>query len=145
MSLGRSRWHVLDIRRPPNSENLDHEVALEYQAAASDLTVLPSEWNMFDVGQTTPHESQADRRREDPVGTRPLGIAITPNGRRVYAVDFTSNDVSVIDITTNTVVGPGPVAFARTAAFDGNRLSERMRSRSNGYEDTLRSPRPLVR
>lgn len=22
MSLGRSRWHVLDIRRPPNSEKI---------------------------------------------------------------------------------------------------------------------------
>lgn len=48
-----------------------------------------------------------------PVGNGPLGMAISPNGLRVYVTNFGSGSVSVIDTTTNTVtatvkVGSGP-------------------------------------
>ena len=31
-----------------------------------------------------------------PVGTNPAGVAVTPDGTKVYVVNFTSNNVSVI-------------------------------------------------
>jgi YVTN family beta-propeller protein len=69
-------------------------------------------------------------RRDDPpipipVGRRPLGVAITPNGRRVYVTDSASRSVHVIDTNTDTVIerddppipipvgqNPGAVAIA---------------------------------
>jgi YVTN family beta-propeller protein len=51
-----------------------------------------------------------------PVGGSPNGVAITPDGSKVYIANATSNTVSVIDTATNTVVstipvGSGPDAF----------------------------------
>ncbi len=43
-------------------------------------------------------------------GKRPCGIAMTPDGGRVYTANLTSNDVSVIDTTSNTLAGP-PIAL----------------------------------
>src|SRR5215467_6242551 len=41
-----------------------------------------------------------------PVGASPLGVAVTPDGSKVYvAHDNTPGTVSVIDTRTNTVVG----------------------------------------
>ncbi len=53
------------------------------------------------------------------VGTRPVGIAVTPDGKSVYVVNELSDNVSVINTTTNTVtatvnVGTGPVGAAVT-------------------------------
>ncbi|WP_048107514.1 PKD domain-containing protein [Methanosarcina barkeri] len=39
-----------------------------------------------------------------PVGSNPTGVAINPNGTKVYAVNARSSDVSVIDTATNSVV-----------------------------------------
>ncbi|GJM10339.1 MAG: hypothetical protein DHS20C11_26150 [Lysobacteraceae bacterium] len=39
------------------------------------------------------------------VGTRPQGVAASPDGNRVYVTDFVDETVTVIDATTNTVVG----------------------------------------
>src|SRR5205814_8582260 len=39
-----------------------------------------------------------------PVGFRPFGVAITPDGTRAYVTNENSNTVSVIDSATNTVV-----------------------------------------
>ena len=45
-----------------------------------------------------------------PVGTNPVGVAITPDGKHAYVANVNSNNVSVIDTATNTVVGtPIPV------------------------------------
>ena len=44
-----------------------------------------------------------------PVGTNPIGVAITPDGKHAYVTNFTSNNVSVIDTATNTVVATVPV------------------------------------
>jgi YVTN family beta-propeller protein len=54
-----------------------------------------------------------------PVGSGPIGVAIRPDGARVYVTNDNSDTVSVIDTTTNTVVatipvGSGPVAVAIT-------------------------------
>jgi len=40
-----------------------------------------------------------------PVGERPWGIALTADGRKLYTANGISNDVSVIDTTTNKVTG----------------------------------------
>ncbi|MGW4785042.1 YncE family protein, partial [Streptomyces sp. NPDC004230] len=42
-------------------------------------------------------------------GSEPQDVAITPDGRRAYITNTTSNNVSVIDTTTNTVVATIPV------------------------------------
>lgn len=53
-----------------------------------------------------------------PVGRTPAGLAITPNGRRVYVANGNAGTISVIDTATNTtignpiVVGTAPVALA---------------------------------
>ena len=43
------------------------------------------------------------------VGERPWGIAISPDGRRLYTANGPSNDVSVVDAKTLTVVAKIPV------------------------------------
>jgi YVTN family beta-propeller protein len=50
------------------------------------------------------------------VGTYPYGVAVTPDGGRVYVANSNTDNVSVIDTATNTVaatlpVGNGPIAF----------------------------------
>jgi YVTN family beta-propeller protein len=40
-----------------------------------------------------------------PVGSRPWGIALTSDGRKLYTANGVSNDVSVIDTSTNKVIG----------------------------------------
>ena len=52
-----------------------------------------------------------------PVGNRVWGILLTPDGRKLYAANSLSNDVSVIDTRTNRVVatvasGDGPWGLA---------------------------------
>jgi YVTN family beta-propeller protein len=45
-----------------------------------------------------------------PVGTYPYGVAVTPDGGKVYVANFGSNNVSVIATATNTVIGsPIPI------------------------------------
>src|ERR1700739_4288068 len=39
-----------------------------------------------------------------PVGYRPQGVAVTPDGQHAYVANANSDTVSVIDTTTNTVV-----------------------------------------
>ena len=52
-----------------------------------------------------------------PVGTNPVGVAVTPDGTRVYVANYVTNTVSVIARPGNTVVatvavgnGPGGIA-----------------------------------
>jgi YVTN family beta-propeller protein len=52
-----------------------------------------------------------------PTGQRVWGLAVTPDGKKVYAANSLSNDVSVIDTATNRVVktvkgGDGPWGIA---------------------------------
>jgi YVTN family beta-propeller protein len=52
-----------------------------------------------------------------PVGASPFGVAVTPDGRKVYVVNEVSDTVSVISTATNMVTAtiaasnPAPVAF----------------------------------
>jgi YVTN family beta-propeller protein len=46
-----------------------------------------------------------------PVGSNPVGIAITPDGTRAYVTNFLSGSVSVINTATNTVIGTVFVLF----------------------------------
>jgi YVTN family beta-propeller protein len=47
------------------------------------------------------------------VGEGPQGLAITPDGERVYVANFGSNTVTVIDTATDKTVGmPVPVGVA---------------------------------
>ena len=43
-----------------------------------------------------------------PVGKRPAGIAITPDGRKAYVINFDSKNVSIIDTQTNKVIDTLP-------------------------------------
>jgi YVTN family beta-propeller protein len=37
-------------------------------------------------------------------GTRPWGVAVTPDGRKIYTANGPSNDVSVVNASSRTVV-----------------------------------------
>ena len=52
-----------------------------------------------------------------PVGSDPTGIAVTPDGTKVYVTNWGSTNVSVINTATNTVtatvdVGTTPIGVA---------------------------------
>ena len=52
-----------------------------------------------------------------PVGASPFGVAVTPDGSKVYVANSFSDTVSVIDAATNTLIGsPIPVGD-RPVAF----------------------------
>lgn len=45
-----------------------------------------------------------------PVGVRPTGVAVTPDGTRAYVANYDSHTVSVISTETNTVIATIPVS-----------------------------------
>ena len=49
-----------------------------------------------------------------PVGSHPMGVAVTPDATRAYVSNERSNSVSVIDTATNTVVATVPVGESPT-------------------------------
>ena len=51
------------------------------------------------------------------VGANPLGVAVTPDGAKVYVANAGSNTVSVIDTATNQVVGSPITVGAHPFAF----------------------------
>jgi YVTN family beta-propeller protein len=60
-----------------------------------------------------------------PVGRRPYGIVVSPDGGRVYAANYDSGSVSVIDSATNRVVDTISgltVPFSLDLTSDGTRL-----------------------
>ncbi len=48
--------------------------------------------------------------RKVTVGTRPWGLAVSPDGRRIFSANGPSNDVSVIDADSFKVIATIPVA-----------------------------------
>jgi YVTN family beta-propeller protein len=44
-----------------------------------------------------------------PVGDSPFAVAVTPDGKHAYVTNNVSNNVSVIDSASNTVVATVPV------------------------------------
>ena len=58
-----------------------------------------------------------------PVGSGPLGVAVTPDGSTVYVTNFIDGTVSVIATASNTVTATIPVGnnpFGVTASPDGS-------------------------
>ena len=45
------------------------------------------------------------------VGTAPFGVAVNPDGTKVYVANYGSDTVSVIDTATNTVTATVPVGY----------------------------------
>jgi YVTN family beta-propeller protein/cysteine-rich repeat protein len=59
-----------------------------------------------------------------PAGASPYGVAIAPDGGKVYVANASGNNVSVIDTATNTVVstiGVGPAPWSIAVSPDGSR------------------------
>jgi YVTN family beta-propeller protein len=50
-------------------------------------------------------------------GTNPFGVAVSPDGSRVYVANQTSNDLSVFDAATNAPVAGSPFATGGTDPF----------------------------
>src|SRR5262245_27774908 len=48
-----------------------------------------------------------------PVGTRPAGLAVSPDGNQVYVANWGDSTISVVDISSSTVIGTIPVAGPR--------------------------------
>jgi YVTN family beta-propeller protein len=44
------------------------------------------------------------------VGQRPRGVALSPDGKILYSANGPSNDVSVVDLATSTVLKKVPVS-----------------------------------
>ncbi len=59
------------------------------------------------------------------VGNYPYGVAVSPDGKRVYVTNELSNNVSVIDTATNTVtdtVNVGNYPYGVAVSPDGKRV-----------------------
>jgi YVTN family beta-propeller protein len=91
------------------------------------------------------------------VGSRPIDLAITPNGTQVFVVNYFSDTVSVIDTLTNQVittlnVGNAPLAIAITPngakAYVANSVSETVSVINVSTDEVIKtiivSPRPSV-
>ena len=94
-----------------------------------------------------------------PVGKRPWGIAVTPDGKRLYTANGLSGDVSVLDTATLKVIatipaGEGawpstpcsncckePASRAPPAKIAGRRLNYRTSSTTSCRRTTLLSAR----
>lgn len=78
------------------------------------LAYIPSQaTNRVTVVNTTDYTIVA----QIPVGKTPYGVAVSPDGTRVYVTNFGDNNVSVIDAVKNTVItnlytGKGPRGIA---------------------------------
>jgi len=60
-----------------------------------------------------------------PVGTSPAGVAISPDGSKVYVANTGSSSISVIDIATNTVtttIAGGSKPYSLVVTPDGSRI-----------------------
>ncbi|MGQ0445312.1 MAG: hypothetical protein ACT4O2_09360 [Beijerinckiaceae bacterium] len=55
-----------------------------------------------------------------PVGDGPFGVAVTPDGTKVYVTNFLSNTVSVIATATNTLVATIPIPVGNCPTAFGN-------------------------
>ncbi|WP_234542111.1 IPT/TIG domain-containing protein [Streptomyces shenzhenensis] len=86
-----------------------------------------------------------------PVGNTPFRLAAAPNGN-VYVANFGANTVSVIDSTTNTVIGspipvgvwPRGVAIANGRAYVANSNSDTVSVIDTATNSLVGSPIPLA-
>ena len=68
--------------------------------------------------------------RTIPVGTSTYGLALDPAARIAYLTDYFSGEVSVLDLATDTVIGPGPRGW-RGRRGGGSRPPCRLRGRAS--------------
>jgi len=59
--------------------------------------------------QLSPHTATGTVSGEVPVGERPWGVAISPDGRQLYTANGPSNDITIVDVASWTVVAKVPV------------------------------------
>jgi YVTN family beta-propeller protein len=76
-----------------------------------------------------------------PVGNEPFGVAVTPDGRKVYVANITDGTVSVISTATNTVTGsPIPVGttpYGVAVTPDGSKVY--VANRGDGTVSVIRT------
>ncbi|MCO5384018.1 MAG: hypothetical protein NHB15_19730 [Methanosarcina barkeri] len=75
-----------------------------------------------------------------PVGKAPGGIEVTPDGTKVYVVNYASHSVSAIDTATEKVtdtvnVGKYPVEVAIVPFTNSNMTNQSTKAISNATED----------
>jgi YVTN family beta-propeller protein len=73
-----------------------------------------------------------------PVGFLPRGVAVNPDGTKVYVTNEVSGTVSVIDTTTNTItdtikVGNGPVGIAFGNFTNSNSTDKSTKTIPSGF------------
>lgn len=78
-----------------------------------------------------------------PVGRAPCGIEVTPDGTKVYVVNYASHTVSIIDATTDKVtdtvkIGKYPVEIAFGNFVDSNMTGQR----TSGNESSKNNSTP---
>jgi YVTN family beta-propeller protein len=52
------------------------------------------------------------------VGKLPIGVAVTPDGSKLYVANSGDGNVSVIDTATNTVIG-SPISVGSSQPLEG--------------------------
>jgi len=96
-------WMFPSFREPGASivRGLPMRMILQYWAGDERGSLIPEELNDFPI--------------TIPVGTQPLGVAVTPDGSKVYVANTISGTVSVISTATNSVTDTIPVGTVPTA------------------------------
>ena len=78
------------------------------------------------IAQTTPAwAAQYDVTATITVSTGPRGVAVSPDGTKAYVTNFTTNNVSVINTTTNAVdatITVGTAPFGVAFSPDGSKV-----------------------
>src|SRR5262249_57828663 len=78
------------------------------QALAQNAYITNRDANTVSVIDTTSNTVAATI----PVGSGPVGVAVSPDGSTVYVTNHGANTVSVIDPTSNTVAATIPVGIS---------------------------------
>ena len=105
------------------SNMFDQSSSTSYSLVGVSLDVFQTDLDVWQVAYVTNYNSHdvsvidtstnTEVLPRIPVGTSPLGVAITPDGAFAYVVNLNSHNVSVIDTSTNTEVLPRiPVGFS---------------------------------
>lgn len=86
------------LARPARADDIG---TLLYALAVSRQKLYVSEWNGGSV--TVIDTGQGKRLRRIPTGGHPSGLGLSPDGARLYVANATSDSVSVIDTSTDSV------------------------------------------
>jgi predicted alpha-1,2-mannosidase len=124
-AAGASTSTPLTVTADPNAQSGFYEVAIAGKAAdgavvatAHVLVTVAKPGELIPTAYVSNYSDNTvtpvDRRTGTagptiPVGSGPDGVAVTPDGSRVFVANNNSNDVSVIDTSDNEVVATVPV------------------------------------